>query len=102
MIKYSQAFWDEVYSLLVKEARAIEESRPHFLQIIDETSEYRFMGDLYMGGKLWHNSNRQGVPYVTCYKEDENVRIINLISTINTKLVEMAEKYNKELLNEKS
>lgn len=49
--------------------------------------EYRFMGHLGFGGKLWINGRQ--APYVTCYPEDESAGRKMLISLANKDLAEL-------------
>jgi len=52
-----------------------------------ERLEYRFMGHLGFGGKLWINSS--SVPYVTCYMEDETAGRKALIAAANRELEQL-------------
>lgn len=49
-----------------------------------EHLEYRFMGHLGFGGKIW--LNRGKAPYVTCYGEDETAGRKILIEAANLEL----------------
>ncbi len=65
----------QIWDLLVKHAGAWEEGRREFMAkssdyyASNRPLEYRFMGTLGFGGKLWLNNGPH--PYVNCYREDE-------------------------------
>ena len=61
---------ERVWTILVEECGADERNREDFIRTLDRWNEYRFMGTLGFGGKVW---NTRGGFYVTCYKEDETV-----------------------------
>lgn len=50
--------------------------------------EYRFIGHLGFGGKLWLNDSNR--PYVTCYKEDETPGRLALIEAANEELARVS------------
>lgn len=60
-----------VYDVLVEECGADESDRERvaFARHWPECREYRFIGNLGFGGKVWWNARRC---YVTCYPEDES------------------------------
>lgn len=65
---------DEVWAVLADECGAFTEddryahSVSEFKQFWPECREFRFIGRLGFGGKVWANDGRV---YVTCYPEDE-------------------------------
>jgi len=69
---------DDVYDVLVREAGAhdTESARISFRtwwRFIETPAEYRFMGKLGFGGKLWWNPSRLSIRaplYVNCYPKD--------------------------------
>ena len=74
---------DEVFTLLVVEAGANERFRDDFVQYLaSDTSshEYRFMGDLGFGGKLYQQHGRY---WISCYREDETPRRLEIIAKVN-------------------
>jgi hypothetical protein len=48
--------------------------------------EFRFQGHLGFGGKLRLNGNRDGRPYVDCYREDETPERLAMIERANERL----------------
>lgn len=51
--------------------------------------EWRFCGALGFGGKLRQNSNRDGTPYVDCYREHETPERQAMIDEANKRLVDL-------------
>lgn len=51
--------------------------------------EYRFCGALGFGGKFRNNGNRDNVPYVDCYREDETPARLGMIQLANDRLAEL-------------
>lgn len=51
--------------------------------------EYRFCGALGFGGKFRNNGNRDGIPYVDCYLEDETPARRTMIEAANRRLHEL-------------
>jgi hypothetical protein len=57
-----------IYDVLVEMVGALEGQRADFVRSQEEGCvEYRFIGQLGMGGKFWNNNGRW---YVNCYPED--------------------------------
>ena len=52
--------------------------------------EYRFMGGLGFGGKLWF---QQGRLYVSCYREDETTERLQMIERADRRLEELVREY---------
>lgn len=73
---YSRSILSSIYDILIRccGASEMEPDRENFVNLAEGYSErrvleYRFMGSLGFGGKVWlYNSE---APYVTCYQEDE-------------------------------
>jgi hypothetical protein len=62
---------NRIYDVLVKACETDEASRQRFIYYITnpaQSHEWRFIGSLGFGGKLYHNHGRI---YVGCYWEDE-------------------------------
>lgn len=51
--------------------------------------EYRFCGALGFGGKFRNNGNRNNIPHVDCYSEDETPARLAMIEKANKRLVEL-------------
>lgn len=51
--------------------------------------EYRFMGALGFGGKLRNNGNRENLPHVDCYPEDETPERLAMIASANLRIAEV-------------
>lgn len=89
MIGYKQKL-GEIWGILVREAGADPEGFSQFLAVATEPNrlkrclEYRFIGLLGFGGKVWlHNGP---FPYVNCYREDENPERRRIIDKTNEAL----------------
>jgi len=52
-------------------------------------TEYRFMGALGFGGKFRNNGNRDGVPHVDCYRENQSPQRLEMIEKANARLAQM-------------
>lgn len=90
-------FWATVYDHLVKLAGAQESGRRSFLLALAGDSpptEWRFQGLLGFGGKLWP-CRVDGVPYVTCYPEDETPVRLEIIRRVNAELEQLAEAFRE-------
>ncbi len=79
----------QVWDILVKHIGASEGGRKAFLACAAEygcerTLEYRFMGTLGFGGKVWLNNGPH--PYVNCYREDEAPGRLKLMEIANEEL----------------
>jgi len=75
----------QVYDILVKECRAYDgpSERIQFAHHFPDCIEYRFVGALGFGGKVWSANQKL---YVTCYKEDETPERMGMIFRANVKL----------------
>lgn len=88
-------FLEKVWAILVKHAGAHDDpdAKVAFVSIARDyvTSgrclEYRFMGGLGFGGKVWLNNNPK--PYVNCYPEDMNKERGEAIDTTNRELAKL-------------
>lgn len=73
---YDRSLLSSIYDILIRccGASEAEYDREAFVNLAERYSErrvleYRFMGSLGGGGKVWlYNSDK---PYVSCYQEDE-------------------------------
>ncbi len=83
---------DAIWTLLVNEAGATEDDRPAFVGYLMEPNqfghEYRFMGSLGTGGKLYTYSPRPGA-YVGCYPEHRTPERSAIIAAVNLRLDEL-------------
>ncbi len=52
-------------------------------------TEYRFCGELGSGGKFRNNGNKDCVPYVDCYPENETPARLAMIDNANKRLAEI-------------
>lgn len=77
---------DTVYAVLVEEAGADPEQIDSFRYHWPDCREYRFMGRLGAGGKVWAN---RGKVYVTCYPEDENAARHEIVEATNKRLADL-------------
>lgn len=73
---------NRIYDVLV-DCGAAEGDRDAFKRHWPDCVEYRFVGALGFGGKLWANSGRV---YVTCYREDETPERLAFIEGANADL----------------
>ncbi len=80
---------EAVWTLLVGEAGANEDDRWQFVGYVMEPQacghEYRFMGLLGTGGKLYTYSPRPGA-YVGCYPEHRTPKRTAIIEAVNVRL----------------
>ena len=84
---------DAAYTVLVEECGARDDDqRQHFLVAVEgfKRFEYRFMGALGFGGKLWLSVGLREL-YVTCYREDETPARLAMIERANARLAELVE-----------
>lgn len=72
-----------VWDVLVRETGAPADELDPFIFHWPTCVEYRFMGSLGFGGKVWWNSGRV---YVTCYQEDETPERLATIDRTNAAL----------------
>ncbi len=79
-----------VYDLLVRELDAMEHMRENFIYVMTEGDcrEYRFMGCLGFGGKLYVEA--RGKLRVGCYREDETPELRAKMAAVNELLKTMA------------
>lgn len=87
----SERDWDAIYSVLVKEAGALERERAQFVaqfEALPRPREWRFCGLLGFGGKVWDNGH--GPIYVNCYREDETPARLKIIEFTNAALRSIA------------
>jgi hypothetical protein len=89
---------DAVWSILVEEAGAREDQRDEFVGYIVTPSqfghEFRFMGSLASGGKLYSYSPRHGF-YVGCYPEDRTPERSAAIDRANARLTALVPETSK-------
>lgn len=80
----------QVYDVLVEIAGAPESGREQFVQHFP-TREWRFMGLLGFGGKVWvHGFGTRFISpaiYVTCYPEEMNAERQEIIELTNARLL---------------
>lgn len=81
-----------VWAILVEECGAdrTEPARLDFERHWPDCREYRFMGSLGFGGKVWAPSTYRRAPYVSCYSEDETPERRSAIQRANARLQEEA------------
>ncbi len=79
--------WSKVWKILVEECGAspIETA---FVSRQGDFTEWRFIGGLGFGGKIWKGRGRL---YVTCYCEDETSKRLAMIKRANLRLEELIE-----------
>lgn len=83
---------DAAYTVLVRLAGARDDKDDrwafvhHVARSASPTSEYRFGGSLGSGGKFRNNGNRDNVPHVDCYPEDETQVRKDVIERVNMAL----------------
>ena len=82
---------NRLWTILVEEAGAYDTvaDRYSFATHFPQCREYRFMGKLGFGGKVWMNANHDGDPYVNCYPEDMNPERREIIERTNKRLAEL-------------
>ena len=86
-----RAKWGRVYDVLVQEAKAAEDYRERFLDYMTEelpsrgrtNGEWRFMGCLGFGGKLYWDGRRASI---NKYPEDRSDEDVVLIKRVNDML----------------
>lgn len=86
-VKQADEKLNRVWDVLVKHCGADESQREYFLASADPkvTREWRFMGALGFGGKIWLNPEMEK-PYVNCYREDETPARTKMIAAANAEL----------------
>lgn len=92
MIILPEEIFHKVYDLLEKHVGAEPWHRDDFVQYLayQRGEEYRFCGNLGMGGKFYNNGGRL---YVSCHKEDETDERYEAIETVNELLTEILVDY---------
>lgn len=87
---------NKIYDILVEECGANETKRENFVWSMCDskypTHEYRFIGNLGFGGKVWNLGHKAW--YVSCYKEDNNEVKQKAIDRANEKLLVLWEEFN--------
>lgn len=79
--------WLAVYALLVEHCGANPDQREDFVRAMEgDCTEYRFIGSLGFGGKLYHSRYNRPPLRVSCYPEDENPARITSIERANAAL----------------
>lgn len=84
MAELTEAQVELVYDVLCTEAGAsiaLSDFKAHW----PACNEFRFMGTLGFGGKVWSGRGTRP-PYVTCYPEDRTPERDQTISVVNQKL----------------
>jgi len=82
----SRAFYGALYDVLVAYADADHARRDDFIAYLCRESgshEWRFMGSLGMGGKLFKSCGRI---WVSCYSEDETPKRRATIARVNREI----------------
>lgn len=77
----------QVWGILVEECGAMDSAREQFWTHWPDCVEFRFMGALGMGGKVWSTGGRV---YVSCYREDETPDRLDMIRVANERLAQVA------------
>ncbi len=83
------AWHDAIFDVLVEEcgSRGDRLDRDEFAYHFPECVEFRFIGALGFGGKVWSDRGRL---YVTCYPEDETPKRRRMIDRANARLAALA------------
>lgn len=94
---YDSSTLSSIYDVLIRccGASERESERNSFIQVAEDWDykfpfEYRFMGSLGLGGKVWLPKGRS--PRVSCYAEDETPE--------RRKEIEKTNRYLKELIED--
>jgi hypothetical protein len=74
-----------VWRILVEECGAHDLDERAFASLWPGCVEYRFMGSLGFGGKVWAGLV-DGAPFVSCYREDETPERLATIARANERL----------------
>jgi hypothetical protein len=74
-----------VWLVLVEECGAAPDDWPSFALAWPRCEEYRFIGTLGFGGKVWAGLV-DGAPFVSCYREDETPERLATIARANERL----------------
>lgn len=104
----TEQIFNDVYTILVDECGApkADHYRQSFIQYhteekpewIRSTTEWRFGGKFGMGGKFWVRKGFDAGFKINCYEEELTEELIELIISVNEKLVPLFELY-KEVEN---
>lgn len=93
---YGEEILGKMYDILVQHAGARQDAydRKSFVQCATNWDyrfgfEYRFMGSLGGGGKIWLPLHRD--PYVSCYKENETPDRVEAIEKANAELSKLVK-----------
>jgi len=104
MNKISLEYVLKIGNILIEFARAnsrILKEHSDFISYLTEDSrfgyEYRFMGNLGSGGKLYI-SNRAW--RISCYREDETIERLKIIDKTNLELKKLYDQYQVENKNQ--
>jgi hypothetical protein len=81
----------EIFTVLVEECAARESERDAFFHHWPECEEYRFIGSLGFGGKIYCSG---GKVWVSCYPEDETPERNEIIKRANVRIAAIREKEN--------
>ncbi len=83
-----------VYGILIDVcgAQPTIEAAKDFSHSWPECGEYRFMGSLGFGGKVWFARYRDPQVYVTCYPEDVNAERQAMLDKANERFAELFSK----------
>lgn len=82
---------NEVYDILVRECGAAPERRADFVDRMSDfedhsSAEYRFMGALGGGGKLYYGAHRERKYYVMYYPESKTPECDEMVKRANAAL----------------
>lgn len=88
-LQRTRAFWNQVWTILVEQAGALEGDRHRFVRSVvqDGLTEWRFCGNLGFGGKVW--CRHDGTLYVSCYPENMTAEREQIIERTNAALVQI-------------
>ena len=81
-------FWSKVWQILVEECGASQDDMG-FISRQGDFVEWRFIGALGFGGKVWKN---RGQLYVNCYHENETPERLSMIKRANRRLADLITK----------
>lgn len=88
-----KAFLNKVWDILVQHAGAWEDDREAFVIVATDRAyrclEYRFVGKLGFGGKVWL-WNKPHV-YINCYREDETPERRKIMTATNRALKQLKQ-----------
>lgn len=83
---------DRIWTILVEECGAREDGREDFLRLFPGCREYRFMGALGFGGKVYANGRYSdgAVARVGCYREDQTPERLQSIRRANDRILALS------------